>query len=316
MGQRVMIAMMLIAEPDLLIADEPTSALDVTVQLEVLAHPRRAGARPRHGADLHQPRPAAGRRSFCDRVLVMYAGRDRRGAARRADLHDAQHPYTRGLLDCTAAIDVERAHPLPVLDREPEWAADDRGRRPQRQLRASTAGSSRGRATSASTSRRARPSASSANPARASRRCCAPSPGSRRRRAGGIDVDGTTLGRAPRASRSTAQVQMVFQDPYGSLHPRQTVDRHAAASRWRSTASATSTTRIDAGARRGRARPGFRFRYPHQLSGGQRQRVAIARALILEPPILLLDEPTSALDVSVQAEILNLLERAARATAA
>ena len=107
---------------------------------------------------------------------------------------------------------------------------------------------------------------------------------------------------------------MVFQDPYGSLHPRQTVDRtlreplaiHGIA----------DAERADRrGAARGRPRPAaFRFRYPHQLSGGQRQRVAIARALILEPPILLLDEPTSALDVSVQAEILNLLRTAARAS--
>ena len=102
-------------------------------------------------------------------------------------------------------------------------------------------------------------------------------------------------------------VQMVFQDPFGSLHPRHTVDR--------SLAEPLVIHRLgDEQARIERALDevglgrGFRFRYPHQLSGGQRQRVAIARALILEPQVLLLDEPTSALDASVQAEVLNLLE--------
>jgi len=101
-------------------------------------------------------------------------------------------------------------------------------------------------------------------------------------------------------------VQMVFQDPYGSLHPKKTVDDTLAEP------LAIHGIR-DAEARVGRALSdvglpaSFRFRYPHQLSGGQRQRVAIARALVLEPSILLLDEPTSALDVSIQAEVLNLL---------
>ena len=102
-------------------------------------------------------------------------------------------------------------------------------------------------------------------------------------------------------------VQMVFQDPYGSLHPKKTVDD--------TLAEPLAIHGIgDAETRIGRAMSevglpsSFRFRYPHQLSGGQRQRVAIARALVLEPSILLLDEPTSALDVSIQAEVLNLLQ--------
>lgn len=103
-------------------------------------------------------------------------------------------------------------------------------------------------------------------------------------------------------------VQMVFQDPYGSLHPRHTVDRvlsepcdiHGIGDSERRILKLLDAVGLG---------PEFRFRYPHQLSGGQRQRVAIARALILEPKVLLLDEPTSALDVSVQAEILNLLQR-------
>ncbi|WP_372800595.1 ABC transporter ATP-binding protein [Paracoccus seriniphilus] len=101
-------------------------------------------------------------------------------------------------------------------------------------------------------------------------------------------------------------VQMVFQDPYASLHPRHSVDS-VLSEALKLQGMQDIDRRIvqlldDVGLGRG-----FRFRYPHQLSGGQRQRVAIARALAAEPRLLLLDEPTSALDVSVQAEILNLL---------
>ena len=124
---------------------------------------------------------------------------------------------------------------------------------------------------------------------------------------GSIRVNGETLGR--RRDRATARhMQMVFQDPFGSLHPRHTVNDILS--------EPMEIHRMDnRDARIGQALKDvglgieLRFRYPHQISGGQRQRVAIARALILEPEILLLDEPTSALDVSVQAEILNLLAR-------
>jgi peptide/nickel transport system ATP-binding protein len=124
----------------------------------------------------------------------------------------------------------------------------------------------------------------------------------------------TLAGRRVDRRRTTAQrkmTQMVFQDPYGSLHPNQTVDQILALPVAIHRLDRGETRIVQALAEVGLGRE-HRYRYPHQLSGGQRQRVAIARALILEPRILLLDEPTSALDVSVQAEILNLLGRLRR----
>ena len=119
MGQRAMIAMMLIAEPDLLIADEPTSALDVTVQLQVLAILDRLVATRGMGLIFisHDLRLVS---TFCDRILVMYAGKVVEEVA-AGRLQDARHPYTRGLVNCLPRLGEDR-HPLPTLDRRAEWA--------------------------------------------------------------------------------------------------------------------------------------------------------------------------------------------------
>lgn len=125
-----------------------------------------------------------------------------------------------------------------------------------------------------------------------------------------LKINGQDVG-SKRSKADRRLMQFVFQDPYGSLHPRQTVDDilreplliHGVGQIEEKVSEALADVGL---------LPQHRFRFPHQLSGGQRQRVAIARALILKPRILLLDEPTSALDVSIQAEILNLISRLRR----
>ncbi len=122
---------------------------------------------------------------------------------------------------------------------------------------------------------------------------------------GTVSLRGTPV--PPRRDKAYyKRVQMVFQDPYGSLHPGKTVYSQIMGPMLVHKL-AGAEQRVDRALEAVGLGTAFRFRYPHQLSGGQRQRVAIARALALEPEVLLLDEPTSALDVSVQAEILNLL---------
>ncbi len=120
MGQRIMIAMMMIPEPDIIIADEPTSALDVTVQLQVLAvlddmiRDRGMGLIfISHDLNLIA--------SFCDRILIMYGGRVME-QCNAANLEQAKHPYTRGLLNCLPSLDGGHDE-LPVLKRDPAWLA-------------------------------------------------------------------------------------------------------------------------------------------------------------------------------------------------
>jgi peptide/nickel transport system ATP-binding protein len=119
MGQRAMIAMMLVTDPDLLIADEPTSALDVTVSMEVLRILDELVSERGMGLILisHDLKLVS---SFCNRVLVMYAGRVVEELEAK-NLRDAKHPYTQGLMRCLPTL-ADDVHPLPTLSRDPAWA--------------------------------------------------------------------------------------------------------------------------------------------------------------------------------------------------
>lgn len=133
---------------------------------------------------------------------------------------------------------------------------------------------------------------------------------------GDVTINGMPITAQRRSKSFCKLVQMIFQDPYASLHPRHTI-HHALTEPlsihgMNKNNSGNVEQKITDSLKAVGLDPAMRFRYPHQLSGGQRQRVAIARALMLQPSILLLDEPTSALDVSVQAEILTLFERLRR----
>ncbi|WP_343315829.1 ABC transporter ATP-binding protein [Brucella sp. BE17] len=122
---------------------------------------------------------------------------------------------------------------------------------------------------------------------------------------GRIRLAGTDVDKV-RTREQMLLTQMVFQDPYGSIHPRQRIGR-VLAEPIRAMRLGKGFDKVGDALTQVGLPVNFAERFPHQLSGGQRQRVAIARALMLEPEIILLDEPTSALDVSVQAEVLNLL---------
>ncbi len=269
MGQRAMIAMMLVAGPELLIADEPTSALDVTVQLEVLSILDKLVADRGMGLIFvsHDLRLVS---SFCDRVIVMYAGRIVEELA-ASDLANAKHPYTQGLLNCMPAIGSDR-HPLPVLDRKPEWAPMTTATVSVENLVVTydefkalddvsidvAPGESFGLV-----------GESGSGKSTLLRAVAGLAPVT----AGKIRVHDRVLIGNRRDKAFYRDVQMVFQDPYGSLHPRQTIDRqlleplaiHGVADGERRILKALDEVGLGSG---------FRFRYPHQLSGGQRQRIA------------------------------------------
>ncbi|WP_437883378.1 ABC transporter ATP-binding protein [Pseudomonas sp. LRF_L74] len=305
--QRVMIAMALANEPELLIADEPTTALDVTVQLKILELLKDLQARLGMGLllishDLNLVRRIA------HRVCVMQRGQILEQADCEQLFSSAQHPYTRELLAAEPSgepADNPAGKPMLEVERLRVWFPIKKGvlRRTVDHVKAvdgidfslrqgQTLGivgeSGSGKSTLGL----------------AILRLINGSQGS-------IVLQGRQLnGLSQRDVRPLRrEMQVVFQDPYGSLSPRMSVgeviaeglDIHGIGSpkeREQAVIDVLNEVGLD---------PSTRHRYPHEFSGGQRQRIAIARALVLKPALILLDEPTSALDRTVQRQVVELL---------
>ncbi|ABA77620.1 dipeptide ABC transporter ATP-binding protein [Rhodobacter sphaeroides] len=304
--QRVMIAMALACDPDILIADEPTTALDVTIQAQILT--LLADLQKRLGmAILFITHDLGIVQRFADRVYVMQAGEVVETGETAALFEAPSHPYTRMLLDAepegTKAPPPETA-PVLMEGRNVEVVFSSGGglfeapnelravdgvsvRLRQGQTIGVVGESGSGKSTLGRALLRLLPSA------------------------GLVTFEGRELARDAAEMRPLRRrMQLVFQDPFGSLSPRMTVGRIITeglkihepdlSTRERDRRAGAALAEVGLS-------PAMRNRYPHEFSGGQRQRIAIARSMILKPRVIVLDEPTSALDRSVQKQIVDLL---------
>ncbi|WCS26076.1 ABC transporter ATP-binding protein [Methylobacterium sp. NMS14P] len=306
--QRVMIAMALACEPDLLVADEPTTALDVTVQAQILA--LLADLQKRLGmAMLFITHDLGIVERIADRVCVMLKGRIVEAGATRAVFADPQHEYTRRLI---ASEPKGRANPVPadaapLLEAGPlkVWFPLKSGflRRVTGHVRAVDGVSLRVR--TGETIGVVGESGSGKTTLGLALLRLTGSEGPIVFLGKAIDGYGVAQMRPLRKD-----MQVVFQDPYGSLSPRMSVADIVAEGL---VVQGTARSRTERRAVVAKALtdvgldPAAMDRYPHEFSGGQRQRIAIARAMVLNPRFVVLDEPTSALDRSVQAQIVTLL---------
>ncbi|AYQ90253.1 ABC transporter ATP-binding protein [Burkholderia gladioli] len=314
--QRAMIAMALACRPRLLLADEPTTALDVTVRqqiVDLLIELQEQEAATRGMAVLLITHDLNLVRRFAQRVAVMEKGVLVETNETAALFANPQHPYTQRLLDSEPVREVEPvpadARPiLEVRDVAVDYRIAAKGLR-------SLFGKTRFRAVHevALTLRRGETIGIVGESGSGKSTLAATVLGLQQPAAGAIEIDGLPLAevRGSRGKRELySRMQVVFQDPFGSLSPRMTVEQIVGEG------LALHRPDMTASARRGRIAALLdevglpaeaMLRYPHEFSGGQRQRIAIARALAVEPELLVLDEPTSALDVSIQKQVLKLL---------
>ncbi|GGD23945.1 ABC transporter ATP-binding protein [Sinisalibacter lacisalsi] len=305
--QRVMIAMALSNSPDLLIADEPTTALDVTIQAQILD--LLADLKAAEGMSLlFITHDLAIVRKFADRVCVMKDGEIVETGPTAEIFNNPRHPYTRMLISAEAT-----GRPDPVPDGADEiaraenlriWFPITKGllRRTVGHIKAVNA---------ASFSVRAGETVGIVGESGSGKTTLALAVMRLIGSQGPVVFLGQNIqGLSPRELRSIRRdMQIVFQDPYGSLSPRMTAEEIIAEglgvhgvqpgrNRREMVAEIMAEVGLD---------PEAMHRYPHEFSGGQRQRIAIARAMILRPRLLVLDEPTSALDMTVQVQIVELL---------
>jgi microcin C transport system ATP-binding protein len=305
--QRVMIAMALANGPELLVADEPTTALDVTIQAQILD--LLAGLKRAEGLSLLFITHDLGIvRRIADRVCVMQGGEIVEQGPTAAIFADPQHPYTQKLLAAE-----QKGGPDPVPPSAPEvlrtdalrvWFPIHKGflRRTVGHVKA---------VNEASFFVRAGETMGIVGESGSGKTTLALAILRLIDSQGTVSFMGRDLGPAKGAVLRglRREIQVVFQDPYGSLSPRLTIEQIIAEglgvhgvdpgrNRTEMVAEVMREVGLD---------PGTMARYPHEFSGGQRQRIAIARAMILRPKLLVLDEPTSALDMTVQVQIVELL---------
>lgn len=306
--QRVMIAMALANEPELLIADEPTTALDVTVQrqiLELLDNLRKQ----QHLALLFITHDLSLVKKHCDEVHVMQGGRVVE-QGETAQVFDApQHKYTQMLLDSRPKGRSTGPRPdAPTLleaNNIKVWFPIKRGvlRRTVGHIKA---------VDGVSLTVKAGQTVGVVGESGSGKTTLALSLLKLQDAEGSIHFEQRSISRQKSNQLRTLrrEMQVVFQDPFGSLSPRLSVaeiigeglDVHGIATRAQEREDRVTEVLREVG-----LDPSVRDRYPHEFSGGQRQRIAIARALVLRPKFIVLDEPTSALDMTVQAQIVSLL---------
>jgi microcin C transport system ATP-binding protein len=305
--QRVMIAMALANGPELLVADEPTTALDVTIQaqiLDLLADLKRS-----EGLSLLFITHDLGIvRRIADRVCVMQGGEIVEQGPTAEIFSNPQHSYTQKLLAAE-----QKGGPDPILDGVPEVLRTDKLRvwfPIQRGLLRKTVGHVKA-VNAASLSVRAGETLGIVGESGSGKTTLALAILRLTESTGPVVfLDRDLRGRTRSAMRAVRrEMQVVFQDPYGSLSPRMTAEQVIAEglgvhgvdpgrNRTDMVAEIMGEVGLD---------PAMMNRYPHEFSGGQRQRIAIARAMILRPKLVVLDEPTSALDMTVQVQIVELL---------